>query len=238
MGKIEPIEEVERRREIRNIGKCLFKSQDPRAMIFKPEVEACLMFYPPDPDDLDYLTKDQYEAIISAAKLMGDTGFVLSDHSGSLVDDPNYRCRVTSPEFEYKGFPPGPDDWIEVPCEELAKHWWCEYPTYEDYRTIESVGLFDIALFSIDARWGLLTGHEWHTLVGGNIDFIGHVDKMYPAWRNEVMELIDVWGEQMVKGVPEVDLLFELLEYWRRYPADEWVKEVTEKLNRKLHGSF
>ena len=85
-----------------------------------------------------------------------------------------------------------------------------------DYSAIESVGLFDIALFSIDARWGLLTGHEWHTLVGGNIDFISHVDKMYPAWRNEVMALIDVWGEQMVKGVPEVDLLFELLEHWKR----------------------
>ena len=49
MGKIEPIEDVERRREIRNIGKRLFKSQDIREMVFKPEVEACLMFFLPDP---------------------------------------------------------------------------------------------------------------------------------------------------------------------------------------------
>ena len=54
------------------------------------------------------------------------------------------------------------------------------------------VSVVDIALYSIDARWGLLTGHEWHTLVGGNMDFISHIDKMYPEWRIEVMELIDV----------------------------------------------
>ena len=71
----------------------------------------------------------------------------------------------------------------------------------------------------------------------GNIDFISHVDKMYPAWRNEVVGLIDIWGEQMVKGVPIVNLMFELVEYWKRYPRDEWVAAVTEKLHRKVYPS-
>ena len=90
MGKIEPIEDVECRREIRNIGKRLFKSQDIREMVFKPEVEACLMFCPPNPDDRDHLTKDQYEAIISAAKL------ILADWRGQTICSTRKRLNLQS----------------------------------------------------------------------------------------------------------------------------------------------
>ena len=73
--------------------------------------------------------------------------------------------------------------------------------------------------------------------MGGNIDFIRHVDKMYPAWRNEVIELIDNWEGQIKRDDPMVNLLIELLEYWKRYPADAWVETVADKLSRKLEYS-
>lgn len=85
-------------------------------------------------------------------------------------------------------------------------HWRCQFPTH----------------------------HEWHALVGGSIDFIRNVDKLYPAWRSEVIEYIDVWEDQMERGMWRGALLLELLEYWKRYPADQWVETVADKLGRKL----
>ena len=42
----------------------------------------------------------------------------------------------------------------------------------------------------------------------------------------------------MKRGMWRGVLLLKLLEYWKRYPADEWVEEVTEKLNRQLQESL
>ena len=228
MGKIESIEDVDRRQEIAKIGQSLFQSQNPHKMTFKPEVEACLMFHTLDADDpyypdspLDYLTRGQYQAIIAAAKRARDTGFVLSQPHGSLMNDTDYWRRVIAPGAA------ADTNWTD-----LEDHWWCEFPTYEDYLTIGPVGILDVALFSIHGHWGVFTAR--HTLVGGNIDFIRHVDKMYPAWRNEVIELIDNWEGQIKRDDPMVNLLIELLEYWKRYPADEWVETVADKLSRKL----
>lgn len=230
MGKIESIEDVDRRQEIAKVGQSLFKSQDPYEMTFQPEVEACLMFPTVDVDDpyysdypLDYLTRDQYQAIISAAKLCGDTGVLLSNPHGSLMNDTDYWRRVIAPGAA------ADTNWAD-----LENHWWCEFPTYEDYLSIGPVGILDVALFSIHGHWGVFTARARHTLVGGNIDFISHVDKMYPAWRNEVIELIDSWEEQIKRDDPMVNLLIELLERWKRYPADQWVETVTDKLSRKV----
>ena len=231
MGKIESIEDMDRRQEIAKIGQSLFKSQNPYEMTFKPEVEACLMFHAVDAGDpyypdspLDYLTRDQYQAIIAAAKRARDTGFVLSAPHGSLMNDTDYWRRVIAPGAA------ADTNWAD-----LENHWWCEFPTYEDYLTIGPVGIFDVALYSIHGHWGVFTAR--HTLVGGNIDFISHVDKMYPAWRKEVMELIDNWEGQIKRDDPMVNLLIELLECWKRYPADQWVETVADKLNRKVEYS-
>ncbi len=230
MGKIESIEDVDRRREIAKIGLSLFKSQNPYKMTFKPEVEACLMFHTVDADDpyypnspLDHLTRDQYQAIIAAAKLCGDTGFVLSDPHGSLMDDTDYWRREVAPGAA------ADTNWAD-----LENHWWCEFPTYEDYLTIGPVGILDVALFSIHGHWGVFTTRAQHSLVGGNIDFISHVNKLYPAWRNEVIELIDNWEGQIKRDDPRVNLLIELLESWKRYPADQWVETIADKLSRKV----
>ena len=93
-------------------------------------------------------------------------------------------------------------------------------------------------MYSSDSHWGVIAAHEWHVLVGGSINFIRNVDKLYPAWRSEVIECIDQWEDQMKRGMWRGVLLLKLLEYWKRYPADEWVEEVTEKLNRQLQESL
>ena len=80
MEKIEPIEDVDRRQEIRQIYKRLIKSINPLEVLFQPEIEGCIMFYPFV--DGARLEKDQYEAVTAAAKLLGDEGFVLSQLYG------------------------------------------------------------------------------------------------------------------------------------------------------------
>ncbi len=96
MSKIEPIENPGRRKEMREIARRLFLRHDSCEALFKPEIEACLIFHTNDESDNDYLTKEQYEAIIAAAKHMGDNGFVVSTLCGIVSDDDaNDRFYVT-----------------------------------------------------------------------------------------------------------------------------------------------
>ena len=229
MSKIEPIENPDRRDELREIGRRIFQLNDSSEVVFKPAIEACLMVHPHDDEfDVDYLTEEPYEAIIAAAKHVGDTGFVLCDHLNGLM------CGATS--YSYVK-PPGSDHRIKVKSEK-PEDWWCEFPSYDAYRDTGCVGLVDTVLYSINAHWGVHTRYEWWHLVGGSIDFISHVDKMYPAWRNDIITLVDEWEGEMARGHKTVDRLIKLLDYWKKWPGDEWVETLTAKLDRKLTGGL
>ena len=231
MSKIEPIENPDRRNEIREIGRRVFQWTDSSNIVFKPEIEACLIFHPVDYDsfDADYLTEEQYEAIIAAAKHVGDTGFVLSDDLNGLMRGTKRRSYTTPPGSE------GPV-WAD---DKKPADWWCEFPEYEDYRNTGCVSLIDSVLYSVNAHWGVHTHYEWWHLVGGSIDFISHVDKMYPAWRNDIITLIDHWHlDKMERGNQTVDMLIKLVDEWKKWPGDEWVDTSTAKLDRKLAGGL
>ena len=227
MSKIEPIENLDRRDEMREIGRRLFQAHDTCEAIFKPTVEACLMFHVSNGTDSDYLTEEQYATIIAAAKHVGDTGFVLSTLSGIFAGDPNHRY-YTSPPGAHK------KERIEVDGPELAHYYWCEFPQYNEYLHTAFVAAWNTAVFSINAHWGVYTCREYWQLVGGNIDFIKQVDKLYPAWRNGVIRLIDEWDGTIARGTPIGDILVNLLNWWKKYPGDEWVDTFAAKLDRKL----
>ena len=229
MSKIEPIENPDRRDEIREIGRRVFQWTDSSNIVFKPEIEACLMFHPHDHEfDLDSLTKGPYEAIVAAAKHVGDTGFVLCDHLNGLMRGEKLRSYTT---------PPGSEGPVWADCKD-ATDWWCEFPEHEDYRTTGHVRMLDTVLYSINAHWGVYTQYEWWHLVGGSVDFVSHVDKMYPAWRNDIITLVDEWDGEMARGLVTTDTLIELLEYWKKWPGDEWVDTLTAKLDRKVTGGL
>ncbi|MDE0042931.1 MAG: hypothetical protein OXT74_12910 [Candidatus Poribacteria bacterium] len=231
--QIEFIEEPARRTEIREIQLRLFRSQVPTEIVFKPHIEACLMFCEPISDDNDYLTKEKYETIVAAANHVGDPKFVVSQPHGSLIDDPLTRWVYVKPEdfktHQYK-----------VESKEFAKYWWCaEPPPYDEYLYMASGGMFDTAIYSMDASWGLYTMHECWTLVGGSIPFIRHVDKMYPAWRKEVITLLDDYPpDTITRDMPTIKLLLALLDYWKKWPADEWVETLSAKLDARLTGGL
>ena len=226
---------------MREIGRRLFGWEDAFEMAFKPEVEACLMVHPhDDPFDLDWLTKEPYEAIVAAAKHVGDTGFVLTDLSGIFSDDPGRHFYT---QFFVR--PPSSTNYsegildIEVDGQKVAEYWWCEFPTFDDFCDIRGqLGAVDTAVYSINAHWGVYTLYEWWHLVGGNLDFIRHVDKMYPAWRNDIITLVDEWEGAMARGHPTVDLLIKLLNYWKKWPGDEWVETLAARINIKMTGDL
>ena len=200
MSKIEPIEDVDR---IREIYQRLFKSQDAFEIPFQPETAGCIVFYP---TTCGYLTRGQYEVVTTAAKISGDKGFVLSEIFGDFMQQ--------------------------------RKHWWCEFPAYEDYVRLGEIVGIDNALYSINARWGVAVASEDHALVGGPKNFIRNVDKMYPEWRTSMIEVIDGWKGELAQGMWAIDMFIELVDYWwKKYPGDEWSAEVAEKFNSKLHGS-
>ena len=122
------------------------------------------------------------------------------------------------------------DDFID-----RLNHWWCEFPTYEQY--VSQCGL-ETSLYSMELSWGAIASHEWHALVGGPQDFIRHVDQIFPAWRDDVIQQIDEWEGPMERRMWCPKLLIDMLEYWKKYPGDEWVETVTAKLDRKLTGGL
>ena len=153
------------------------------------------------------LTPTQYQAVIKTVQSLGEVDFLLS-------------------ETEIKDFWNG------------EGHWRCQSPTHHEYwDLLGNRGGLENAMYSSDSHWGVIAAHEWHVLVGGSIDFVRNVDKLYPAWRSKVIEYIDQWEDQMKRGMWRGALLLKLLEYWKRYPADEWVAAVTEKLHGKVYPS-
>ena len=124
------------------------------------------------------LTESQYEAVTMAARLSGDHGFVIS-------------------EVEVEG------DFFKQ-----GKHWWCEFPKYEDY--LELPLYVENALYSIHSHWGVLISHENHAVVGGSEPFIAIVLKMYPNCQSDIIQLINYW--------------MELLGYQERCP--KWITNM------------
>ena len=231
MSRITPIYNPDRINEMRQIGRRVFHLSAYFGIVFRPAIEACLLFHPPEENtfEADYLTAKQYEAIVAAAKHVGDTGFVLSDDLNGLMHNTTRRSFTTPPGSK------GPV-WTDDTNPAI---WWCEFPDYDDYRTTGCVRVVDTALYSINAHWGVHTHYEWWHLIGGSVDFIRHVDKLYPAWRNNLITLVDDWPhDKMERGLETVDILIRLLEYWKKWPGDEWVDTFAAKLDQKLEGGL
>ena len=263
MSKITCIGNPDCKAKMLEMGLGLFRSHDPFEVPFKPGIEACLMFHPPERDDrdYDYIEKEEYEAVVAAAKNVGDTGFVLCHNFGHFKE--GVRAQVArywhgegvntfsrdlptaSADDEYKRpltLEPAVDEFkryptIEAAVIQLPTFWWCEFPTYEDYLEIPFARLNDAIVFSINGRWALLTTHECWTLVGGDTAFIRQVDKLHPTWRHDMLALLDKCSP-MERTSLFGGLLIELLDYWKKWPGDEWVDTFAAKLDQKLTGGL
>lgn len=113
-------------------------------------------------------------------------------------------------------------------------HYWCEFPTYEEYHGL-NMGMFETAMYAKDSSWGVGVSDAWHAVIGGTEDFIRRVDETCPEWRQHITETIDKWDEKIeLKYTSLISLIAELLPYWNKYPADEWVTTLTRNIEYQL----
>ena len=150
------------------------------------------------------LTDDQYRAVVETARAAGDFGFYYS-------------------ETEYPGSFDNPD------------HWWCEFPTYEEYHGLNMGGV-ETAMYAKDSSWGVGVSDDWNAVIGGSENFIRRVDETCPVWRQDITETIDEWDYsiKLSGGTSLISLIVELLPYWNKYPADEWVTTLTRNIEYQL----
>ena len=113
-------------------------------------------------------------------------------------------------------------------------HWWCEFPTYEEYHGL-NMHMLETATYAKDSSWGVGVSHEWHAVVGGSEDFIRRVDEGWREWRKDVIKLIDDWEKDAKdRGAGVINVTVHMLEYWKKYPGDEWVATVTANIERQI----
>ena len=208
MSKIVRIYEKSEKSEMRQAWQRIFKSNDHSSMVFQPEIESCLIF-PHTGGHL--LSDDLYPAITDAAiaeatRTGGDHGFYFS---GTYCPEPEI---------------------FDEP-----HHWWCGFPPHDEFLFLNSPGTFENAMYARDSSWGVAVEYDWHALVGGSEDFIRRVDEGYPEWRQEVIEtVVELEYTINTRGSMIIDLIVEMLEYWKKYPADEWVEVVTANIKYQL----
>ena len=90
-------------------------------------------------------------------------------------------------------------------------------------------------MYAKDSSWGVGLLQDWHAVIGGPEDFIRRVDQTCPEWRQHITETIDNWDERIrSKYASLISLIVELLPYWNKYPADEWVTTLTRNIVYQL----
>ena len=72
-------------------------------------------------------------------------------------------------------------------------HWWCQFPSYEDYLNLPLV--LENAIYSIKGNWGIVISHEDHGVVGGTEEFINQVREQYPQASSEIVDLKEAWQD-------------------------------------------
>ena len=152
-----------------------------------------------------YVPDYLYRAVTEAARAAGDRGFYVS-------------------ETESEG-----NVFFDYP-----NHWWCEFPPHDDYYPLLP-NMVDNAMYAGDSSWGVAMSHDWHALVGGPEDFIRYIDESCPEWRQDVIRTIDRWDYTIkTRGSMIINLIVGSLDYWNKYPADEWVTTVAANVEHQL----
>jgi hypothetical protein len=113
------------------------------------------------PTDGYHLARSQYEAMIAVAKSSGERGFLVSITEG------------------------------EGNIIDRGEHWWCEYPSYDEYRSIPLV--LENSIYPRNAAWGIMVSHEDHAVIGADDVFIAGLRIAYPQWQDDINKLIGTW---------------------------------------------
>ena len=178
----------------------VFAREDPWHCPFAAGVEVRRLLYPVG-FTLSSFGFPLLEALVSASTGLGEAGFYVS-----VVERPR----------------PG----SERNCEE-DWHWYIPFSEMEAYHSLGYVFVLEHTLYSPSGRWGLMTSHEDHALLGGELVFfeamrailpgfdnIGQVQLFLSDWRNHKLEYgSDVsWIPGLLSHVYGTELAEKMLE--------------------------
>lgn len=150
---------------LREVFYRVFKSRDPFSPAGREEFPVRVMLYPTYGY---YLETEQFRALIGAVHESGEREFFIS-----LVE------AETDP-FSFQSWGPGWDS-----------HWVCQEPTLEEYmKTILPV---ENAIYSSSGSWGILVSHEDHALLVCHPTFWDAFQRLYPNWRQDLEQFIELW---------------------------------------------
>lgn len=140
----------------------LFLSTDPFEPAGRTELSVRVVLFP---TDNYHLEREQFEALILAARNNHESSFFVSEMESSDPFDPNARWK--------------------------RKHWECTDPIFEEYTSLP-LGI-DNALYSESGSWGVLLSHELHGLLVCNEQFWQVFKNNYSKHGNDFKEFIEYW---------------------------------------------
>jgi hypothetical protein len=162
----------------------IFSSSDPFTYPFQDQFDVLLLY----PTEGYHLNKEQYRALIKAARAVDDSRFFL-----------------TLGKYEGGSF----RSYHDVG----GKYFWCELPLFEAYAQIHSFPVGQ-ALYSPSGKWGILTDHEGqHAIVGGTEEFMKRFKETYPEWESDLSRLKERWKKYPRIGTkhPNADWIEKIL---------------------------
>lgn len=140
----------------------LFSSTNPFEPVGRTEYPVRVVIFP---SDSYHLEREQFDALIHAARSNQETSFFISEMESSEPFDPNARWK--------------------------RKHWECTDPTFEEYTSLP-LGI-ENALYSESGLWGVLLSHELHGLLVCSEQFLKAFKTCYSNYADDFQEFIDYW---------------------------------------------
>lgn len=214
--------------EIKPIKQKVFVNSDPFGSPFSPEVEAKLINF----ECYYQIESPLLDVIIESAILNGDNGFYLSSLWISEENTANSKQEDVSPylskvkefisqlsneelslvnsvtEPYNKNTKPKRINHFYIPFSEINL-----YSCYKDSPDdLRCINLSETILFSPSGKWGIITSHEHHALIGGTQEFIDRIVSRIPEIQNQVYEFLAFWKYHKSSGI-DVSWIPLLLEH-------------------------
>ncbi|MEC4853420.1 MAG: hypothetical protein SAJ12_20765, partial [Jaaginema sp. PMC 1079.18] len=87
------------------------------------------------------------------------------------------------------------------------------YYSYENFPDdLKWISLSENILFSPSGKWGVITSHEHHALIGGTQEFIDRIIANIPEIQNQVYEFLEFWKYHKSSGI-DVGWMRPLIEH-------------------------
>lgn len=164
----------------------VFSTKDPFSEVFSNTIKHRIVLCPTDGYYLDY---QQFNALINAAKFVGEDEYYLSEIEGNSFE----KIEPDDGQYDY-------GHW-EATCALL----------YEDY-LLTPVAL-ENAIYSLHAKWGVIISHESHAVVGGSEEFIEKFKEEYPVWEDGLKNFIKQWQYYQKEYNSDIEWLSNFLNY-------------------------